>query len=362
MAEAGNMSSTAARIHHAHSLGPVRVELGELFVGRTFLERWPVRNIHPENDWRKTYYLSNAPATFILRDVIVHSSAGLIRVDNEIVAETIVFSNPVANFYVERENGLCLHPGRITSLPGMHVTTLYGLGQNYYHAFVDGVARLSMIPPSLLAATASVLYAGSDVQTFALERFGVSASCDRRIVVGDEAFHVETLVLPLSLHHNGAFHPCLSAFFDQISASVPDDDPALPRRFYIDRRSNPVRCLLNETEVIDRLRPLGFVPISPETLSVPQQIRLFRNADAIVAPHGAALTNLGWCRPGCSVLELQMDAYAHWFFRNLAGLRALKYDCVFGRTIDAWPDDHGRTQNLRWMVSAEHVFAAAKPI
>ena len=111
--------------------------------------------------------------------------------------------------------------------------------------------------------------------------------------------------------------------------------------------------------MIEHLRPLGFVPIRPETLSLPDQLRLFRAADAIVAPHGAGLTNLGWCRPGCIVLELHMDAYAHWFYRHLAGLRTLHYDCVFGRSIDPWPEDSGRTEGLRWVISAQHVAAGA---
>ena len=359
IAQAEEMRSPRGRIHHAHSLAAVRIGLNELRLGRTFLERWPIANLHPENDWRSTHYVSNAPATFILRDVIVHSSAGLIQVDDEIVAESIAFSEPAANGYTVHPDGVVLHSSRTTSLPGTHITTLSGLGRNHYHAMVDGVARLAMVPPSLLETARSVLYAGTAAQDFALDKATSPVSLHKRAVATDEAFHVDTLILPLSLHHNGAFHPCLSDFCDRISASIPNDDPALPRRFYVDRRGSPARPLLNEAEVIERLLPLGFTPVRPETLSFPQQLRLFRNAEAIVAPHGAALTNLLWCRPGCAVLELQMDAYAHWFFRNLAGLRSLEYDCIFGRTLDPWPAHPSQTQALRWTISADHGAAAA---
>ena len=216
-----------------------------------------------------------------------------------------------------------------------------------------------MVPAGLLGGLGSVLYSGGVAQDFALARCVGVAGVARHAMEADEAFHVERLILPLSVHHNGAFHPCLSAFFDGVSAGVDGDDADLPRRFYVDRRGSAARRLLNESEVIERLRPLGFVAVRVEDLSVAQQVRLFRNAEAIVAPHGAALTNLGWCRAGCAVLELQMDAYAHWFFRNLAGLRGVAYDCVFGRSVDPWPEDSGRTQALRWVVSAEHVVAGA---
>ena len=75
-----------------------------------------------------------------------------------------------------------------------------------------------------------------------------------------------------------------------------------------------MRPLVNEDEVVDALARLGFTPIKPETLSFADQVRLFRGAEAIVAPHGAELTNLGFCRPGCVVLELLMDSYANWCF------------------------------------------------
>ena len=346
------------RIQHIHSMAPAQIPLSELRIGRTFLERWPISRIHPEHDWRATHYTSNAPATFILHDVIVHSASGFIRIGNELVAETMSFSDPAENGYDIDAGGYLLRPSRTASLPGTHLTLLYGASNNYHHAIVDGVARLGMVPPHLAETAQSVLYPGTAAQTLLLAHATHPGALQRRIVACDEAFHVESLILPLSLHHEGAFHPCLSDFFDRVAAAVPQDGSDLPRRFYVDRRGSAARRLVNETEVIEHLLPLGFVPIRPETLSPVQQVRLFRNAEAIVAPHGAALTNLGWCRPGCAVLELQMDAYAHWFFRNLAGLRSLRYDCVFGRALDQWPADRGRTQGLRWVVSVGHVAAA----
>jgi hypothetical protein len=64
-------------------------------------------------------------------------------------------------------------------------------------------------------------------------------------------------------------------------------------------------------------------------------VRLFAEATHILAPHGAGLTNLVFCRPGTAVCELQMDAYVHWGFRGLAALRRLRYGCVLGTVVGA---------------------------
>ena len=98
--------------------------------------------------------------------------------------------------------------------------------------------------------------------------------------------------------------------------------------------------------------------VRPETLSVADQVRLFRGAEVIVAPHGAALTNLGFCRPGTQVIELLMDAYCNWCFRNLAGLMQLRYDCVLGLAHRPWPELDATVHRAPWRISVNHVVAA----
>ncbi len=168
-------------------------------------------------------------------------------------------------------------------------------------------------------------------------------------------FEFESLIYPVSVGGGAAYHACILALFDRMSAHVHGQGAGLPRRFYLERGPHALRPLRDEDKVARALRPLGFVPVRPETLTVPDQIRLFRDAEAIVAPHGAGLTNLGFCRPGCQLLELQMDAYVNWCFRHLAALRGLNYDCVLGRATGQSANPHG----LDWRISTQHVAGAA---
>ncbi len=59
------------------------------------------------------------------------------------------------------------------------------------------------------------------------------------------------------------------------------------------------------------------------------------------------------------MLELHMDAYVHWCFRNLAAVRGLAYDCVLGRAVGDWGEVSSTVHAARWVVSVQHVMAAA---
>lgn len=72
-------------------------------------------------------------------------------------------------------------------------------------------------------------------------------------------------------------------------------------RVFISRKNIP-RRKFNEEELIRSLQDLGFVSVSPEKLAFEEQIALFNNADVIVGPSGAAMTNLLFCKPGSKVL------------------------------------------------------------
>ncbi len=75
-----------------------------------------------------------------------------------------------------------------------------------------------------------------------------------------------------------------------------------PRRIYIPRRGK--RCVLNEEALCGLLRAHGFEIVDPAGLDVAGQAAAFGRAEAVVAGHGAGLTNLLFAPSDCRVLEL----------------------------------------------------------
>lgn len=77
------------------------------------------------------------------------------------------------------------------------------------------------------------------------------------------------------------------------------------RRLYI-RRSGR-RKVENESEIEACLSGFGFVTLDPDRMTVGEQVDQFRQANFIVGPHGAGLTNMLFAPPGAKLLELMPD-------------------------------------------------------
>ena len=71
------------------------------------------------------------------------------------------------------------------------------------------------------------------------------------------------------------------------------------------------RRYVEEPELWPALEARGFTRLDPGSVPVREQIDRFAAADVIVAPHGAALANLVFARPGVRVLELFAPDYVN---------------------------------------------------
>jgi hypothetical protein len=102
------------------------------------------------------------------------------------------------------------------------------------------------------------------------------------------------------------------------------DLSAYPRGLYVTRGDAPnTRRYVEEAELWPRLAERGFARLDPGTVSVQEQIDHFAAADTIVAPHGAALANLVFARPGARLLELFAPDYVnpcYWAIADTAGI------------------------------------------
>jgi capsular polysaccharide biosynthesis protein len=75
------------------------------------------------------------------------------------------------------------------------------------------------------------------------------------------------------------------------------------RRIYVERASS-YRLLTNEQELIHMLRANGFEIVNTARMTLEQQIEMFSQSQLVVAPTGAAMTNLMFCQSGSRALIL----------------------------------------------------------
>lgn len=105
-----------------------------------------------------------------------------------------------------------------------------------------------------------------------------------------------------------------------------DNFSSTSTKVIISRRKALGRRIANENEVIEALEPLGFAIYILEEMSYLEQVKLFAQAQVIVAPHGAGLTNLIFADHP-TILEL-FGAYVGREFANLARGMGFKYGCL----------------------------------
>ncbi|WP_158296471.1 glycosyltransferase family 61 protein, partial [Nocardioides albidus] len=119
---------------------------------------------------------------------------------------------------------------------------------------------------------------------------------------------------------------------DWLREALPPKSTGLPERLYVTRGSRPnTRRMVHDDAVFETLRRRGFVRIDPGALSVQEQIDHFASARVVVAPHGAALVNLSFCRPGVRVLELFAPGYLNGGYWSItSNIDESRYRYVIG--------------------------------
>lgn len=121
------------------------------------------------------------------------------------------------------------------------------------------------------------------------------------------------------------------------------------RRLYLSRRDAANgRLPVNEAEAAEALAARGFEVVACADLSLAEQIALFRDAAIVVAPHGAALTNLAWAEDGADgpvVVELFQENFTNRCFARLCQAKGLTYHAIVCECAEKAPlliDTRGR--------------------
>lgn len=129
-----------------------------------------------------------------------------------------------------------------------------------------------------------------------------------------DAVYVPDLRASVLVPHNplGLRPPIGTAMLDDLGRFIARETPesGLPKRIYISRNDAQLRRVRNEGRIVSILEERGFQRVTLRGMPIAQQVQLFRQAEAVVGPHGAGLAHTAWCKPGTKVIE---------FFPGLGG-------------------------------------------
>jgi hypothetical protein len=173
---------------------------------------------------------------------------------------------------------------------------------NFYHWFADLIGHLLLLPAWENKAVCADVRYPYQRETFQLLGIGperIFALSDYRLY----RFKSLSLISVPRLWPDPHSLTALRA----LSGRVPTlpGERNLPRRLYISRGDRPDRRALdNEGELLPIFAEYGFTRVIFSAYPLEEQIRMARNADFLVIPHGAAGINLVFCPSGVRFLEI----------------------------------------------------------
>ena len=103
---------------------------------------------------------------------------------------------------------------------------------------------------------------------------------------------------------------------------------AAKKKIYLLRGKQAKRQLIGEERLISIMRELDFDIIDPQQLSFFEQINVFNQAEIVVSLHGAALTNMLFCKPKTLIIELRSTHLPPEFYSAIAETYDLSFDTI----------------------------------
>lgn len=204
----------------------------------------------------------------------------------------------------------------------------------YYHWLIDYLPRL-MIVHALERLREMPLIVPDKLTEFQRASMDMIGIDPARLVsyAGAQVIAVRTLWVPTMLAYRSYVHRAALQWLRQhaLRWASPDQHPTPPRLF-ASRQDADKRILINEDEVYDALRPLGFVRVRCSALSLRDQIRYFANAECIVGGTGSNLTSVIFSNDYAAVVEL-FPAESNAFIRNICALKKQPYAALLGTNI-----------------------------
>ena len=145
------------------------------------------------------------------------------------------------------------------------------------------------------------------------------------------AYEMEEALLPSLPGVPGVVPP---ETVDFLRNTFPTGKNPRSRKIFIGRSEAKHRVMIHEREIWAELQKRGYESVDCGKLSVQKQAEVFGSAEVVVGAHGAALTNLVFCRQGTPVVELFSPAYVNPCYRDLCVAAGLRHAAVIGNGKD----------------------------
>ncbi len=226
----------------------------------------------------------------------------------------------------------------VRHLPGM-VAALSAAGceNNYFHWMFNLLPKFQLLSKAgIKLSDLSYLLLNMQDLPFQLETLTAAGANLEKVIKADQKLHVKADSLVVPSPPNGTLFdvpPWVCLYLRELFL------PSAPllcaaaeeKKLYVSRKNAAFRQITNEGEVRAVLESHGFQAVTMEGRSVAEQAALFSSASVVVAPHGAALTNLVFCKPDTKVVEIFSPEYMYTMYWGISCQVGLDYYYLIGQ-------------------------------
>jgi len=161
---------------------------------------------------------------------------------------------------------------------------------NYYHWMVETVPKVRYLRAFEAEQEPVTLLIPAEAPPFIDETLNLLGWPESRVVRANHGiYQVSELVVPSFPDRRPTDFNWLR---EEILQNAPDHIPESGNNVYVSRANGVERRVVNEDEVMDVLSEYGFERYLLEEHSLAENARLFADADVVVGPHGAGLTDI----------------------------------------------------------------------
>ena len=298
-------------------------------------------NHHPLLSASSPYLHGDYPDTFVVsipRGRVVGGKGAVIASDGKMLYDVSIdwaarTREPSAHPILQQE-----HFAKPESLAGTSVVLATSESTGFFHWITDALPRLQILCKASSIPWPSIdhFLVSKGIRAIR-ESLALLGIADDRVVVTHSGSHFccDLLVVPSFAAAPGNVPPWAIQFL-RSQLGLPSSGP--PKRIYISRSKAFGRRIVNEQDLWPILARRGFIHVTLEEMKLKDQIRLFSEAEAVVAAHGAGMTNLIWCQPKIKVLEIFSPRYVNLCYWAIASIMQADYHYLLG-SADGLVDD-----------------------
>ncbi|QKJ66126.1 glycosyltransferase family 61 protein [Deefgea piscis] len=166
----------------------------------------------------------------------------------------------------------------------------------------------------------------STMQREILERAGLNL---KKVIEyeGAVAIKAKSILVPSTSTFIPRIIPQMLPIYNKLALSTVKNssDVIAKKRVYISRLDAPQRRIINESNLISLLKEYDFEVVTFSGLNFSSQVELIKDAEIVIAPHGAGLTNLVYAKNLKVLYELFSSEWLHGCYRDLALCKGIKY-------------------------------------